>query len=288
MLVDASINWTLIGHSERRTLFKDTSELVAKKTAAALSQGLKVVLCIGETLEERDADKTMTICEGMTGAVVEAIKEEDWKNVVIAYEPGPSPPSTLSSSVHPSDPRHSPAQSGPSAPARLPPRSRLRTSTPSSASSSPPRSRRRSPTRFASSSTCFLGVLLSTLSSTHLLLSFAAAAPSRPPTRSSSPASPTSTDSSSAAPRSSPSLPTSATRASRASRKSRRTQLLPKEITNCSPLPTSREIIAGTFGRRRSGSRFRPWMLLPVAARALLQVREARSRLWEDKQKVMG
>lgn len=157
MLVDASINWTLIGHSERRTLFKDTSELVAKKTKAALSQGLKVVLCIGETLEERDADKTMAVCEGMTGAVVKAIKEEDWKNVVIAYEPGPSPHfrripfiawllrSDVGRNVYSN-------QSGPSAPARSPLRSRPRTSTPSSASSSPPRSRRRLPTRSASSS----------------------------------------------------------------------------------------------------------------------------------------
>lgn len=91
MLVDASINWTLVGHSERRTLFKDTSDLVAKKTASALAQGLKVVLCIGETLDERESDKTMSVCEEMTAAVIAAVKEEDWKNIVIAYEPGASP-----------------------------------------------------------------------------------------------------------------------------------------------------------------------------------------------------
>lgn len=88
MLVDAKINWTLIGHSERRVLFKDTSEAVAKKTATAVSQGLKVVLCIGETLEEREADKTMAVCEGQVQAVIGTIKEADWKNIVVAYEPG--------------------------------------------------------------------------------------------------------------------------------------------------------------------------------------------------------
>jgi len=51
-----------LGHSERRTLFHETSELVAKKTRAAIDTGLKVILCIGETLQEREAGKTKEVC----------------------------------------------------------------------------------------------------------------------------------------------------------------------------------------------------------------------------------
>jgi triosephosphate isomerase len=79
MLAASSIPWVIIGHSERRTLFDDTSALVAKKTAAAIAEKIKVILCIGETLEQREADKTMDVCKEQLDAVVEAVKEEDWK-----------------------------------------------------------------------------------------------------------------------------------------------------------------------------------------------------------------
>lgn len=55
---DLGVKYTLVGHSERRSLYKETDEQVAKKTKAALDAGLTVVLCIGETLEERKAGKT--------------------------------------------------------------------------------------------------------------------------------------------------------------------------------------------------------------------------------------
>lgn len=87
MLVDAGIKYTLTGHSERRTLFKDTSDTVAARTKAALDAGIKVIFCIGETLDEREGDKTMSVCEEMIKAVVNVISEKDWANVVIAYEP---------------------------------------------------------------------------------------------------------------------------------------------------------------------------------------------------------
>jgi len=86
-LQDAEIPWVLLGHSERRTLFHETSELVAKKTVAALEKGLKVILCIGETLEERESGKTAKVNEAQLKPVVEALKESDWSNIVIAYEP---------------------------------------------------------------------------------------------------------------------------------------------------------------------------------------------------------
>ncbi|KAG9118427.1 triosephosphate isomerase [Ceratobasidium sp. 392] len=84
-LVDAGIPWVILGHSERRTLFGDTDALVADKTKAALAAGLSVILCVGETLEEREAGKTIAVVERQLAAVAEKIK--DWSKIVIAYEP---------------------------------------------------------------------------------------------------------------------------------------------------------------------------------------------------------
>jgi triosephosphate isomerase len=60
-LKDLDINWTLTGHSERRTLFQETDEIVANKTKDALDNNLSVILCIGEQLKERDAGKTSEV-----------------------------------------------------------------------------------------------------------------------------------------------------------------------------------------------------------------------------------
>jgi len=86
-LVDAGIPYVLLGHSERRTLFHETSELVATKTRAALDAGLKIILCIGETLQEREAEKTAVVCQAQLKAVVDVTKDADWSKIVIAYEP---------------------------------------------------------------------------------------------------------------------------------------------------------------------------------------------------------
>jgi len=86
-LVDAGIPYVILGHSERRTLFHETSELVATKTRAAIDAGLKVILCIGETLEQRELEQTSQVCEAQLKVVVDVTKEVDWSNIVIAYEP---------------------------------------------------------------------------------------------------------------------------------------------------------------------------------------------------------
>jgi len=86
-LVDAAIPYVILGHSERRTLFHETSKIVAQKTKAALEAPLKVILCIGETLQERESGKTALVCEEQLKAVVAVLKESDWINIVIAYEP---------------------------------------------------------------------------------------------------------------------------------------------------------------------------------------------------------
>ncbi|PPQ76839.1 hypothetical protein CVT26_002297 [Gymnopilus dilepis] len=86
-LVDAGIPYVILGHSERRTLFLETSAVVATKTRAAIDAGLKVILCIGETLEQRESGKTAEVCQEQLKAVVDVTKPEDWSKIVIAYEP---------------------------------------------------------------------------------------------------------------------------------------------------------------------------------------------------------
>jgi triosephosphate isomerase len=75
----------ILGHSERRSLYNESSELVAKKTKYALSKGLNVILCIGEKLEEREAGTTNVVLKTQLDAVKEAV--EDWSKIVVAYEP---------------------------------------------------------------------------------------------------------------------------------------------------------------------------------------------------------
>ncbi|XP_019869304.1 triosephosphate isomerase isoform X2 [Aethina tumida] len=85
MLKDIGVEWVILGHSERRAIFGESDELVADKVAHALENGLKVIACIGETLQEREAGKTMEVVNRQTKAIADKVK--DWSNVVIAYEP---------------------------------------------------------------------------------------------------------------------------------------------------------------------------------------------------------
>lgn len=86
-LVDAGIPYVILGHSERRTLFHETSEFVAQKTKAALNATLKAILCFGETLPERETGQTAVVVQKQLQAVVDVLQESDWSGVVIAYEP---------------------------------------------------------------------------------------------------------------------------------------------------------------------------------------------------------
>jgi hypothetical protein len=72
MLVDAGIPWVVLGHSERRTLCGETNEVVATKVKYALGLGLKVMACIGETLEQREAGTTLQVCEAQLAAIASA------------------------------------------------------------------------------------------------------------------------------------------------------------------------------------------------------------------------
>jgi len=84
-LAQEQIPWVILGHSERRSIFKESDEEIAEKTVEALAQGLSVILCVGETLEEREADKTDSVVQRQLKAVVD--KKVEWNKIVIAYEP---------------------------------------------------------------------------------------------------------------------------------------------------------------------------------------------------------
>ncbi|KAK6439110.1 triosephosphate isomerase [Oleoguttula sp. CCFEE 5521] len=84
-LKDSGITWALVGHSERRTLLQESDEFVAKKTKSALDGGIGAILCCGETLEQREGDKTMEVVIRQLSAVASSVK--DWSKIVVAYEP---------------------------------------------------------------------------------------------------------------------------------------------------------------------------------------------------------
>lgn len=117
--MDLGLQWVILGHSERRSLLKESNELVGDKTANALAQGMKVIACIGETLEQRESGQVgFSIClkstpihkkgigalyqgdgtnlcahgvqmynvlDGQLSGIADRIA--DWENVVVAYEP---------------------------------------------------------------------------------------------------------------------------------------------------------------------------------------------------------
>ncbi|EFR04677.1 triosephosphate isomerase [Nannizzia gypsea CBS 118893] len=86
-LKDSKVNWTLTGHSERRVILKEDDDFVARKTKAAVDGGLNVIVCIGESLEEREANKTVEVVTRQLQAVADKVTEQQWAKIVIAYEP---------------------------------------------------------------------------------------------------------------------------------------------------------------------------------------------------------
>lgn len=87
MLRDAGCEWVIIGHSERRHVLCETDEMVNKKVKAALDSGLRVILCVGETLEERESGKYTKIVTSQVELGLTDIELESAHNLVIAYEP---------------------------------------------------------------------------------------------------------------------------------------------------------------------------------------------------------
>ncbi|KAH6780117.1 triosephosphate isomerase [Perilla frutescens var. hirtella] len=84
-LKDVGCKWVILGHSERRHIIGEDDQFIGKKAAYALSQGVGVIACIGELLEEREAGKTSDVCFRQLKAYADAVPS--WDNIVIAYEP---------------------------------------------------------------------------------------------------------------------------------------------------------------------------------------------------------
>jgi triosephosphate isomerase len=83
MLAEAGAGWVIVGHSERRTLFGETDETASQRAAAAQEAGLQVIFCVGETIEEREADRTSAVLERQSAAM----SKLDPDKLVVAYEP---------------------------------------------------------------------------------------------------------------------------------------------------------------------------------------------------------
>lgn len=87
MLSDISCPWVILGHSERRTLFGETNEIVAQKAKKAVEAGLRPIVCVGETLEQREAGQTTDVVLAQLNAVLDAIGPEALAGGALAYEP---------------------------------------------------------------------------------------------------------------------------------------------------------------------------------------------------------
>ena len=87
MLKSIGVEYVIIGHSERRQYFNETDKSVNKKIKAAFENELKPIVCVGETLEEREAGKTVEIITNQTRLALEGLTKEQVKNTIIAYEP---------------------------------------------------------------------------------------------------------------------------------------------------------------------------------------------------------
>ena len=87
MLIDAGCEWAIIGHSERRGILGETDSIVRKKMKASLNDGLNVIVCVGETLEEREQGKTIKIVQSQVESALMDLELEDYSKFVIAYEP---------------------------------------------------------------------------------------------------------------------------------------------------------------------------------------------------------
>ena len=87
MLKSIGVEYVIIGHSERRQYFNETDESVNKKIKAAFENELKPIVCVGETLEEREAGKTEDVITSQTRLALDGLTNDQVKNTIIAYEP---------------------------------------------------------------------------------------------------------------------------------------------------------------------------------------------------------
>jgi triosephosphate isomerase (EC 5.3.1.1) len=87
MLKSIGVHYVIVGHSERRQYFRETDEIASKKVKKVVSSDLKAILCVGETLEERDSGATENVLERQTREGLSKLNIEELSSVVLAYEP---------------------------------------------------------------------------------------------------------------------------------------------------------------------------------------------------------
>ena len=87
MLVDLGCRYTIVGHSERRALYGETSDLVARKAVALLSADIRPIVCVGETLDEREASRVEEIIGSQLEGSLAGVDASRAQDVVVAYEP---------------------------------------------------------------------------------------------------------------------------------------------------------------------------------------------------------
>ncbi len=87
MLLDVGCRYVIVGHSERRHILHEDTQLINRKVRAGLAAGLDVILCVGETLDEREANRTEAILEGQVSGGLQGVTGDQLSRLVIAYEP---------------------------------------------------------------------------------------------------------------------------------------------------------------------------------------------------------
>lgn len=87
MLQEIGVDYVVLGHSERRQMFNETDETVNKKVKSAVKHGIKPIVCVGETLEQKEAGKEKEVVKEQIEGALEGLSGEDIKDLVVAYEP---------------------------------------------------------------------------------------------------------------------------------------------------------------------------------------------------------
>jgi triosephosphate isomerase len=87
MLKSVGVEYVILGHSERRTIFGETDQLINRKIKAAIKNGLKPIFCVGETLTEREKGITFKVIETQIKNGLEGLNEQELVNLIVAYEP---------------------------------------------------------------------------------------------------------------------------------------------------------------------------------------------------------